>query len=139
MDNKYNFKKKVSDQRKGIPKKISSQYLKFIHKIFDTINLSLLILVFTLFFISLNSQRKWSNTYKYLSTTIEKNNTLIDYISKTEEFYISKLDSLNNFKKTSPKDLIYLDNSFLKKENFFYQKFKYVIKGFKNSRYQKGY
>ena len=37
------------------------------------------------------------------------NNNLIDYISKTEEFYIGELESLNNYRKTKPKDLIYLD------------------------------
>ena len=63
---------------------------KLIHQIFDSINISILVLIFTLFFFSFDSQRKWSNTYLTLSKTREINNNLIDYISKIEEFYISE-------------------------------------------------
>ena len=137
--NEYLLKKIISEERKGIRFNISMPYLKLSHKIIDTINFSLLILVFVFFIISLDSQKKWSKTYKNLSRTIENNNNLIDYISKIEEFYVSKLDSSKNFKKTVPEDLIYLDNIVYKKENFLRRKFKYVLNGFKNSRYQKGY
>ena len=68
------------------------------------LNVSLLILVFIYTFLSLNSQRKWSSIYINLSKTKDGNNNLIDYISKTEEFYINKLDSLSDFKKTTPQD-----------------------------------
>ena len=87
----------------------------------------------------MDSQRKWSNTYKVLSKTKAINNNLIDYISKTEEFYISELESLNTYRKTKPKDLIYLDRTSEKKESFFKKNFRTFIKGFNNSKYQKGY
>ena len=99
--------------------KISRIIAKLIHQIFDTINVSLLVLIFTLFFLSFDSQRKWSNTYKTLSKTRTINNNLIDYISKIEEFYISELESLNIYRKTKPEDLIYLDKLPEKKRNFF--------------------
>ena len=68
------------------------------------------------------------------------NNNLIDYISKTEEFYINELESLNYLKKTTPKDLIYLDRqNTQKKENFLIKKIKIIILGLKDSRYQIGY
>ena len=62
--------------------KISIINIKIIHQIFDTINISLLVLIFTFFFLSFNSQRKWSNTYKNLSKTRAINNNLVDYISR---------------------------------------------------------
>ena len=62
--NQFNLKKKVSYESKKNSEKISIINIKLIHQIFDTINISLLVLIFTLFFLSFNSQRKWSNTYK---------------------------------------------------------------------------
>ena len=118
-------------------KKISS--LKLIHNIFDIINISLLVSIFILFSLSFNSQRKWSAIYKILSKTKANNNNLIEYISKTEEFYISKLHSLNNFKKTSPKDLIYIDKIEEKKETYFKKEIKNIIVGLKDSRFLIGY
>ena len=41
-----------------------------------------MVLIFILFFLSFDSQRKWSNTYKNLSKTRAINNHLIDYISR---------------------------------------------------------
>ena len=76
--NQVNFEKKVSYKSKKYSEKISILNIKLIHKIFDTINISLLVLIFTLFFLSLNSQRKWSNTYKNLSKTRAINNNVID-------------------------------------------------------------
>ena len=87
--------------------KISIIKIKLIHQIFDAINISLLMLIFTLLFLSFDSQRKLSNTYEILSKTRAINNNLIDYISKIEEFYISELESLNIYRKTKPEDLIY--------------------------------
>ena len=78
----FNLKKKVSFQSKKNSDKISLLNIKLIHQIFDSINISLLVLIFTLFFLSFDSQRKWSNTYKNLSKTKEINNNLIDFISK---------------------------------------------------------
>ena len=93
--NQLNFKKEVSFQSQNKSEKKSVLNIKLFHQIFDTINISLLVLIFTLFFLSFNSQRKWSNTYKNLSKTRAINNNLIDYISKIEEFYISELESLS--------------------------------------------
>ena len=107
--NQVNLKKKVSYERKKNSEKTYIINIKLIHQIIDTNNISLLVLILTLFFLSFNSQRKWSNTYKNLSKTRAINNNLIDYISKIEEFYISELESINTYRKTKPKDLIYLE------------------------------
>ena len=134
------FKKEVLyESQKNSEKNISKLNIKLIHQIFDTINISFIVLIFTLFFLSLDSQRKWSNTYKTLSKTRAMNNNLIDYISKTEEFYISELESLKTYKKTKPKDLIYLDKVAEKKESFFWKNFIIFFEGFRDSKYQVGY
>ena len=137
--NKSFFKKKVSYQSHKNSQKISKLNIQLIHKIFDTINISIFVLIFTLFFLSFESQRKWSNIYKTLSKTQAMNNNLIDYISKTEEFYISELDSLNSYRKTKPKDLIYLERTSEKKESFFKKNFRSLIRGYNDSEYQRGY
>ena len=137
--NQLNLKKKVSYESKKNSEKISIIKIKLIHQIFDTINISLLLLIFTLFFLSFNSQRKWSNTYKNLSKTRAINNNLVDYISKIEEFYISELESLNLYRKTKPEDLIYLDKLPEKKESLFQENLRSLIKGFSDSKYQRGY
>ena len=121
-------------------KKIKLFNLKFIHRIFDSVNISLLILIFILSFLSFNSQRKWTSIYKNLVKTRANNNNLIDYISKTEEFYINEIESLNTFKKTTPKDLIYLDKQITKqKKNKLIKNIKYIQDGLKASKYQRGY
>ena len=137
--NQLNLKKKGSYESKKTSEKISILNIKLIHQIFDTINISLLVLIFTLFFLSFDSQRKWSNTYKNLSKTIAINNNLIDYISKIEEFYISELESLNTYRKTKPEDLIYIDNLTEKKESTFKKNLNTFIEGFSDSKYQRGY
>jgi len=137
--NQLNLKKKVSYESKKNSEKISIFNVKLIHQIFDTINISLLVLIFTLFFLSFNSQRKWSNTYKNLSKTRSINNNLIDYISKIEEFYISELESLNIYRKTKPEDLIYLNKLTEKKESTFKRNLNNFIEGFNDSKYQRGY
>ena len=119
--------------------KISILNIKLIHQIFDTINISLMVLILNLFFISFDSQRKWSNTYKNLSKTRAINNNLIDYISKLEEFYISELESLNIYRKTKPEDLIYLDKLPERKESVFKKNLSSFFAGFSNSKYQRGY
>ena len=112
---------------------------KLINQIFDSINISILVLIFTLFFFSFDSQRKWSDTYVTLSKTRAINNNLIDYISKIEEFYISELESLNQYKKTKPEDLIYLEKIVEKKENLFKENYRSFILGLNDSKYQRGY
>jgi len=138
--NQFNLRKKVSYESKKNSEKISIIKIKLIHQIFDTINISLLLLIFTLFFLSFNSQRKWTNIYKNLAKTRSNNNNLIDYISKTEEFYINEIESLNTLKKTTPKDLIYLDKQITKqKKNNLIKNIKYIQDGLNDSKYQRGY
>ena len=137
--NQLNLKKKVSYESKKNSEKIFIINIKLIHKIFDTINISLLVLIFILSFSSFDSQRKWSNTYKNLSKTKASNNNLIDYISKIEEFYISELESVNTYRKTKPKDLIYLDKLPEKKESLFKKNLSTFIEGFSDRKYQRGY
>ena len=137
--NQSYLKKKVSYESQKNSEKKSNLNFQLVHQIFNAINISLLFLITTLFFISFNSQRKWSNTYKTLSKTKAMNNNLVEYISKTEEFYISELESLNNFRKTKPKDLIYLNKVLEKKESFFNKFSKSFLEGFSDSKYQRGY
>ena len=137
--NQLNLKKKVPYEGKKDSEKISAINIKLVHQIFDTINISLLVLIFTLFFLSFDSQKKWSNTYKTLSKTRAMNNNLIDYISKIEEFYISELESRNIYRKTKPEELIKLDKLTEKKENTFKKNLNTFIEGFSDSKYQKGY
>jgi len=137
--NQLNLKKKVSYEIKKNSEKVFTINVKLIHQIFDTINISLLVLIFILFFLSFNSHRKWSNTYKNLSKSRAINNNLIDYISKIEEFYIGELESINTYRKTKPKDLIYLNKLPEKKESIFKKNLHSFIEGFSNSKYQRGY
>jgi hypothetical protein len=137
--NQFNLKKKVSYQSKKDSEKISILNINLIHKIFDTINISLLGLIFILIFLSFDSQRKWSNTYKTLSKTRVINSNLFDFISKIEEFYISELESLNSYKKTKPEDLIYLDKIVERKEGLFKKNFRNFIEGLGDSEYLGGY
>ncbi len=137
--NQLNLKKKVLNESKKNSEKISIINIKLIHQIFDSINISLTVLIFTLFFLSFDSQRKWSNTYKTLSKTRVINNNLIDYISKIEEFYIGELESLSIYRKTKPEDLIYLDKITEKKESLFRKNLSTFIEGLSDSKYQRGY
>ena len=138
--NENSLKNNFYDANKITSKKIKLFNLKFIHRIFDSLNISLLILIFILSFLSFNSQRKWTSIYKNLLKTRANNNNLIDYISKTEEFYINEIESLNIFKKATPKDLIYLDKQITQnKNNYLNKKIKFIKDGLKDSKYQKGY
>ena len=133
------LKKKVLKKSQKNSEKISKLNIKLVNQIIDTSNISLIILIFILFFLSFDSQRKWSYLYKTLFQTRVINNNLIDYISKTEEFYISQLESLNIYRKTKPKDLIYLDKLPEKKESLFKKNLSSFIEGFSDSKYQRGY
>ena len=138
--NENSLKNNLYDANKKTSKKIKLFNLKFIHRIFDSLNISLLILIFSLSFLSFNSQRKWTSIYNNLLKTRANNNNLIDYISKTEEFYINEIESLNIFKKATPKDLIYLDKQITQnKNNYLNKKIKFIKDGLKDSKYQKGY
>ena len=135
-----NSLKKLSNSNKSSLKKILLFNSKLIHKVFDSINISLLIFIFILSFISFNSQRKWTNIYNNIAKTRSNNNNLVDYISKTEQFYINEIESLNTFKKTKPKDLIYIVKQFTQKEqNLLEKKIRFIHYGLKDSIYQRGY
>ena len=138
-EHKFNLKKKVTSQSQKNSEKISIINIKLIHQIFDAINISLLVLIFTLFFLSFDSQRKWSDTYKTLSKTRAINDNLIDYISKIEEFYINELDSLSTYRKTKPEDLIYIDKIEAIKGSSLNKNFSSLIEGLSDSKYQRGY
>ena len=138
-EKQFYLKKKASYESKKNFGKIFKSNIQLIHQISNTINISLLLLISILFFLSLDSQRKWSNTYQTLSRIKAMNNNLIDYISKTEEFYIGELESLNTYRKTKPQDLIYIDRTLEQKESFFKKNLRSLIKGISNSKYQRGY
>ena len=137
--NKNYFEKFYQKNSKKNLNKVSTIYLRLIHKIFDTVNFSLLVLIFIYSFLSINSQRNWSKTYEILSKTKIINNNLIDYISKTEEFYIKELESFKTLKKTTPRDLIYLEKVQKIEENFFDKQYINLMNGLKDSRYLRGY
>ena len=140
FENENSLNKSPNNINQINSKNISIFSLKIIHKIFNGINISLLILILMLSFISFNSQRKWTSIYKNLAKTRSNNNNLVDYISKTEEFYINEIESRNTFKKTTPKDLIYLDKQITKqKKNKLIKNIKYIQDGLKDSKYQRGY
>ena len=69
-----------------------------------------------------------------------KNNNIIDYISKTEQYFLNEIEHQHNIKKTNPDDLIYLMKTKEKERiNFLSLVVKELTKGFENGRYQKGY
>tara|TARA_Y100001978_G_scaffold181157_1_gene177141 strand:- start:427 stop:654 length:228 start_codon:yes stop_codon:yes gene_type:complete len=69
-----------------------------------------------------------------------KNNNIIDYISKTEEYYLNEIEHKDNIKRTKPDDLIYLFKTKEKeKKNFLSLVVKEITRGFDDAKYQKGY
>ena len=93
------------ESKKNSEKNISKLNIniKLIHQIFDTINISFIVLIFTLFFLSLDSQRKWSNTYKTLSKTRAMNNISLTIFLKQKNFILANLNLLILIKKLNPK------------------------------------
>ncbi len=79
----------------------------------------------------------------YYSSMIElrdKNNNIIDYISKTEQYFLNEIDQKDDIKRANPDDLIYLLKTKEKEKiKFLSTAFKEIIKGFDDGRYQKGY
>ena len=109
-------------------------------KIIDNLNISIIILILFLSFISLNNQRKWTMFYTSMIELKDKNNNIIDYISKTEEYFLDEIDNKDNIKKTNPDDLIHLIKTKEKKKiNFLSSVFNDITRGFDDGRYQKGY
>ena len=109
-------------------------------KIINRLNISIIILILLLSFISLNNQRKWTMFYSSMIDMRNKNNNIIDYISKTEQYLLNEIEHQSNIKKTNPDDLIYLTKSKEKKRiNFLSLVAKGMIKGFDDGKYQRGY
>ena len=109
-------------------------------KIIDCLNISIIILILFLSFISFNSQRKWTMFYSSMMDIRNKNNNIVDYISKTEQYFLNEIDNQNNIKKANPDDLIYLIKTKEKvKINFLAFIFKEMRKGFYDGIYQRGY
>ena len=114
--------------------------LRSSHKIIDGINLSIIILIFILSFVSLKSQREWTKLYSNMIDLRNKNNNIIDYISKTEEYFLKQIELKENMKNTNPEDLIYLTKTKNQnKRNFILFVFKEMKKGLKDGIYQRGY
>ena len=140
FENENSLNKNLQNENQINSKKIKLFNLRLLHSIFNSVNISLISLIFILSFLSFNSQRKWTIIYKNLAKTRLNNNNLIDYISKTEEFYINKIESLNTLKKTTPKDLIYLQKRFAKqKKNRLIKNIENIQEGILDSKYQRGY
>ena len=83
FENENTLKKNNQNVHQINSKKILLFNLKLVHKILNSINISLLSLIFILSFISFDNQKKWTNIYKNLAKTRLNNNNLIEYISKT--------------------------------------------------------
>ena len=114
--------------------------LKIFHNFLDSLNISLIILVSILSFLSLKSQEEWTNLYSSLIELRSLNNNLIDYISNTEEYFLKKIEFMDNIKNASPNDLIYVSKSVNDEhKSFLVINFEEIIKGFKDSKYQRGY
>jgi len=110
------------------------------YKVIDHLNISIIILILFLSFISLSSQRRWTMYYSSMIDIRNKNNNIIDYISKTEQYFLDEIEQQNNLKKTNPDDLIYLKKTKEKEKiNFLSLLIKEMSKGFEDGRYQKGY
>ena len=79
----------------------------------------------------------------FYSSMIElrnKNNHIIDYISKTEQYFLNEIEQHNNIKKTNPDDLIYLTKTKEKERtNYLNLVVKELSKGFNHGKYQRGY
>ena len=109
-------------------------------KIINRLNISIIMLILILSFISLNTQRKWTMFYSSMIELRDKNNNIIDYISKTEQYFLNEIDYKDNIKTTNPDDLIYLQKTKrVERINFISSAFKEMNRGFDDGRYQKGY
>ena len=79
----------------------------------------------------------------FYSSIIElrnKNNNIVDYISKTEQYFLNEIDHKDTIKKTNPDDLIYLPKTKEKERiNFLSFALKEINRGFDDGKYQTGY
>ena len=109
-------------------------------KIIDRLNISIIILILFLSFISLSSQRKWTIFYSSMIDIRNQNNNIIDHISKTEQYFLNEMEYRNNIKNTNPDDLIYLEKTKEKERiNFISLVVNEITRGFQNGTYQRGY
>ena len=109
-------------------------------KIIDRLNILVIFLLLFLSFISLNSQRKWTIFYSSMQDIRNKNNNIIDYISKIEQHFLNEIDYQHNIKKTNPEDLIHIIKTKDKiKKNFLSLVVREMSKGFYDGIYQRGY
>ena len=109
-------------------------------KIIDGLNVSVIVLILFLSIISLCSQREWTIFYSGMNQIRNKNNNIIDYISKTEQYFLNEIDNKDNIKKTNPDDLIYLIKTKEKEKiNLLSLLVREIRKGFDDGRFQIGY
>ena len=135
--NDINLKKNYGCKSEQIP---SSRNSNFTHKVLDSLNLSIIILIIILSYLSFESQRKWTNYYSAIQVIRKINSNLIDYSSQAEEFYLTEIDSLEDFRITTTKDLIYLSMPLLSNERGFIEdSLKQIREGLKEGFYQRGY
>ena len=111
--------------------------LQISHKLINSLNISTLILIFLVTFLSIYSQSKWTNFYSAIAQVRNMNSNLIDFIARTEELYIGEFENLDFIKKTSSRDLIYLFKPQIKNEKN--SLLKSLIGGLKDSNYQRGF
>ena len=110
------------------------------YKLIDRLNISIIFLILFLSFISLSSQRDWTKFYSSMIEIRNKNNNIIDYISKTEQYFLNEIEHQENIKNTNPEDLIYLQRTKEKEKiNFLSLLVKEINKGFYDGKYQRGY
>ena len=113
---------------------------KLYGKTIDRLNIIIIIFILFLSFISFKSQREWTMFYSSMMDIRNKNNKIIDYISKTEQYFLNKIEYQDNVKNTNPDDLIYLAKTKEKERiNFLFLAFKEITNGFNDGRYQRGY
>ena len=113
---------------------------RIFRKTIDSLNISIIFLILFLSFISLISQRDWTKFYTSMIEIRNKNNNIIDYISKTEQYFLNEIEHHENIKNTNPEDLIYLLRTKEKEKiNFLSLIVKEINKGFYDGKYQRGY
>ena len=109
-------------------------------KIINYLNISIIFFILFLSFISLKNQREWTILYSSMIEIRNKNNNIIDYISKTEQYFLSEIEHQDNIKNTKPDDLIYLLQMKEKERiNFLSLVVNELTKGINNGKYQNGY
>ena len=121
---------KLSCERKSL--------IFILHKIFNVLNSSILILIFLLSFLSFYSQSKWTSFFSSMKEIRTINNNLVDYIAKTEKFYVNEIENLDYFKKTTSKDLIYLIKNIKPKKNKLSKYLFDLQKGIEEGKFQRG-